>query len=226
MKRLIILMGLLLQIVSLQAQDCKVMLKTINEDYTGDCKNGKADGTGIAKGIDSYTGQFKKGWPNGDGIYTWSNGNSFEGIFKKGKKEGQGKMTYKTNTLKDSVVTGFWKKDTYVGLFEKPYKKIDKSQNVTGLNFTKTKGATNNIRLYVRKNRSQVSYPEFNVVLHHGTFQNLNILSDFIELTNVTFPIKVRATSGQDFIEFEILESGNWEVRIAIEEIQGLSTNN
>ena len=43
-----------------QAQ-CKVLLEAVSGEYEGGCKKGKADGKGIAKGTDSYEGEFKKG---------------------------------------------------------------------------------------------------------------------------------------------------------------------
>ena len=132
MKKILVFFTLFTLVTNLQSQNCKVLIKELNENYTGDCKKGKANGKGTAKGIDTYTGNFKKGYPDGEGIYTWKNGNSFEGSFKKGKKIGQGKMIYKTATLKDSIVTGFWKNDIYAGMYENPFKKLNNSPNVTG----------------------------------------------------------------------------------------------
>ncbi len=197
-------------------------MKGINKTYTGDCKKGKANGTGTAKGEDLYIGFFKKGYPEGKGIYTWKNGDSFEGYFKKGKKAGQGKMIYKTATLKDSIVTGFWKNDVYAGIYENPYKKLNNSPNVTGLRFTKTDDNIKRVRLYVREDNTLIRNPQINVVAHHGLYQELRAQSDFVELTNVTFPLKLRATYGREFIEIEIFESGNWDVRVTIENIKGL----
>ena len=51
-------------------ESCKVLISEISEKYEGDCKNGLAHGTGVAKGIDLYEGRFKKGIPNGKGKYT------------------------------------------------------------------------------------------------------------------------------------------------------------
>ncbi|UMB60829.1 hypothetical protein MHL31_01120 [Lutibacter sp. A80] len=197
-------------------------MKSINKTYTGDCKKGKANGMGTANGEDSYVGLFKKGYPEGKGVYTWKNGNSFEGNFKKGKKTGPGKMIYKTATLKDSIVTGFWKNDTYLGLYETPYKKIDNSQNVTGVRFTKSEDNIKRVRLYVREDNILIRNPQITIVVHNGLYQELRAQSDFVELTNATFPLKLRATYGREFIEIEILEPGNWDVRVSIENIKGL----
>ncbi|WP_298367459.1 hypothetical protein [uncultured Lutibacter sp.] len=222
MKKILVFFTLFTLVTNLQSQNCKVLIKELNENYTGDCKKGKANGKGTAKGIDTYTGNFKKGYPDGEGIYTWKNGNSFEGSFKKGKKIGQGKMIYKTATLKDSIVTGFWKNDIYAGMYENPFKKLNNSPNVTGLRFTKADGENKRVRLYVREDNTLVRNPLINVVVHHGLYQELRTQSDFVELTNATFPLKLRATYGREFIEIEIFESGNWDVQITIENIKGL----
>lgn len=222
MKQFILLVSFLFLIHDFQAQNCKVLLKSIGESYSGDCKKGKAHGQGMAEGIDTYTGQFKKGRPDGEGVYLWSNGDSFEGIFKKGLKEGRGKMIYKTATLKDSIVSGFWKKDVYMGLYEKPYKKIDKSSNVAGINFTKRDNLVNKLRLYVREDQKLVDNPQINIIIHHGQYQDIRNQSDFVELTNVSFPLKFKAFYGQEYIEVEILQPGSWEVRMIVENINGL----
>ncbi|MGJ8658736.1 MAG: hypothetical protein ACSHWV_02710 [Cellulophaga fucicola] len=222
MKNLILLVGFLLFVSESYAQDCKVLDKNLNKSYLGNCKKGKADGTGVAKGIDIYAGEFKKGWPDGKGTYTWENGNSFEGFFKKGNKEGEGKMIYKTNTTNDSIVTGFWKKNKYVGLYKDPFKKIEKSQNVTAIRVVKTTSTHSKVRLYVRVDNTSVLNPNFNIIVQQGTYQNIQNQNNFVELTNVTFPFRFKATYNSEFIEVEILEAGSWDVSMIIENINGL----
>jgi len=51
---------------------CKVSLASIANEYTGDCKNGLANGQGTAKGIHRYVGNFKEGLPDGNGTYYFS----------------------------------------------------------------------------------------------------------------------------------------------------------
>src|SRR6266852_3028718 len=103
-----------------KAQDCSVTLPALTGKYDGECKNGKAEGTGKVVGDDSYEGTFKAGLPDGKGKYTWKNGDSYDGQWTKGLKNCDGVMRYKL-AEKDSIVTGFWKKDKYIGLYEKPY---------------------------------------------------------------------------------------------------------
>ena len=55
------------------AQNCTVVTEALKGTYEGGCKNEKADGTGTAKGEDSYTGEFKNGYPEGKGKYSWKN---------------------------------------------------------------------------------------------------------------------------------------------------------
>jgi hypothetical protein len=109
---------------------CKVLLDALAGQYEGDCKKGLANGEGRAVGTDTYEGAFKKGFPDGKGTYTWSNGDVFVGTFKKGMKEGDGKLLYNPERLTDSVLTGFWKNDKYMGLYEQPYKVLSKSGSV------------------------------------------------------------------------------------------------
>ncbi len=209
---------MVLSLNMLYAQDCKVLSKTINEWYNGDCKKGKADGKGIAKGVDTYEGEFKKGYPDGFGTYTYQDGSIFTGKFKKGKKEGEGELTIKA----DNIVTGFWKKDEYVGLYENPYKKTDKSQNVTAYSIKQVETNINSIRLYVKKDNVLVKDPSFgNITVLNGNYQTTIPSRDYYEISNVTFPFKAKVFYGQEFVEFEIFNNGLWDVRLEITNING-----
>ncbi|MGB3589826.1 MAG: hypothetical protein WBA23_24975, partial [Tunicatimonas sp.] len=92
--------------------DCRVMLDDIAGSYEGDCHKRKAHGNGKAIGKDTYEGEFKKGYPDGEGTYTWINGDYYEGAFVKGRREGEGKMVY-ASVNADSVLTGYWEDDRY-----------------------------------------------------------------------------------------------------------------
>ena len=93
------------QVISYTA-DCRVMLDDIAGSYEGECHKEKAHGWGKAIGKDTYEGEFKKGYPDGKGTYTWINGDYFEGTFIKGRREGEGKMVY-ASVNADSVLTGY-----------------------------------------------------------------------------------------------------------------------
>ncbi|MEI6139166.1 MAG: hypothetical protein WCP85_07870 [Mariniphaga sp.] len=102
-------------------ETCKVLKPEISGKYIGDCKNGLADGKGLAEGIDKYEGKFKKGLPNGQGTYTWSTGEVYKGSWFEGKKHGEGKFTFKSNE-KDSTANGIWKNDVFLRTkVENPY---------------------------------------------------------------------------------------------------------
>lgn len=94
---------------------CKVLIPAISDSYTGTCKQGLADGKGEALGIDQYNGDFRKGLPEGTGVYIWQTGEKYEGSWKKGLKDGEGKYTFKYEG-RDSILIGIWKEDKYVGI--------------------------------------------------------------------------------------------------------------
>lgn len=75
------------------SHDCRVLGNGyLTGSYEGDCeeKNELAQGQGVAKGADSYTGTFVKGRPDGKGVYIWENGARLDGTFKAGKAQGPG----------------------------------------------------------------------------------------------------------------------------------------
>jgi hypothetical protein len=93
---------------------CKVLKPGIDSTYSGGCRQGLANGQGVASGIDRYTGEFKKGLPDGTGTYIWKTGEKYEGQWQKGLRDGTGKYTIKYDG-RDSVVTGIWERDKYIG---------------------------------------------------------------------------------------------------------------
>jgi hypothetical protein len=99
---------------SLNAQiGCKVLVPGLAGNYSGDCKNDLADGTGEALGEDFYKGEFVKGFPEGEGIYLWKSGAKYTGEWKKGMRHGKGRYEF-TYHDKDSVLVGEWKNDKYM----------------------------------------------------------------------------------------------------------------
>lgn len=112
------------------SQECSVEKAELKGVYTGDCKKGKANGKGKAVGTDTYEGDFKSGLPDGEGIYTFKNGNVYKGHFSKGLLDGKGTFAYKRENTSDSIIDGYWRKNTYVGMYEHPYTILDKSSLV------------------------------------------------------------------------------------------------
>lgn len=119
---------------AIKAQQCKVKVSALQGTYQGGCKKKLAHGIGKADGEDSYSGAFKEGYPNGKGKYTWKNGSWYNGYFKNGALDGEGTMHLVISGDKDSVLTGFWKNNVYIGKYEKPYKIHSKTYMVASVN--------------------------------------------------------------------------------------------
>jgi len=198
-----------------QQVDCKVIKAEISETYSGGCKNGLAQGKGIAKGIDHYEGQFTKGLPNGRGTYTWASGTYYEGQWENGLREGEGKMVYK-----DSVVSGFWKKDSYLG--EKiiaPYQ-IIYSLSVARFNIMKSISTIDGVKIRIMQGGSDsVNIEDFSLISDSGNeYRSGNIFG----IQNPMFPLSVKVkyrawnqllTSQYNVIfEFIINYPGSWDV--------------
>jgi hypothetical protein len=69
--------------------------------WKGPCKDGYAEGKGIAQWYKAkkisqkkYDGEMSGGFMNGQGVFTQSNGDRFEGTFKDGSLNGQGKAQW------------------------------------------------------------------------------------------------------------------------------------
>ena len=82
--------------VSAIATDCKVNSINIVTEYSGDCRNGLANGKGVAIGIGTYVGEFRDGNKHGNGVYTEANGNRYEGEYRDNKRVGKGVYTWST----------------------------------------------------------------------------------------------------------------------------------
>ena len=94
---------------------CKVILKSIEGSYIGECKNGLANGKGEAVGAYSYKGMFKNGLPNGVGTFYYGDSIYHIGIFMDGLKEGKGEMHFSIKGKADSVVKGYWSANEFRG---------------------------------------------------------------------------------------------------------------
>lgn len=183
--------------------DCKVLLEPLAGQYEGDCKKGLASGNGKAVGTDIYEGAFKKGLPEGEGTYTWSNGDVFEGSFKKGLKEGDGKLTYNPERLADSVLTGFWKNDVYMGLYEQPYNVMSKTGPVNRVVVRKLGSSPNDILIRGEMNMLRergVNSPYFN--------------GDGFDNVQFPFTADMEASHANVPVSFKVIiyEPGRWEV--------------
>ena len=207
------------------AKTCAVATDALKGTYTGDCKNDKADGTGTAVGTDSYTGEFKNGYPDGQGKYTWKNGDWYEGEWKKGSREGHGAMHYAEKAPGDSLA-GFWKKDKYVGKYEKPYRVIYKTGQIGNINVSKENDSDKEISFTIKSAfggavTMQGQLPKIVITtinVENGLYltrfdDNSNPKTSMTTLRNVTFPIILKMTlSSEDVLEMEFLEDGKYSV--------------
>lgn len=89
---------------------CKVLDPELQAQYRGGCRNGLANGRGVATGIATYEGEFRDGMKHGAGVKTWAWGDRYEGEFDSDRKNGQGVYTWGEGTQ--------WAGERYEGEFQ------------------------------------------------------------------------------------------------------------
>jgi hypothetical protein len=222
MKRLL-LSGLLLfsslLFIYSQQPACTVLVKNLEGIYEGGCKKGLAHGKGKARGIDSYTGSFKKGYPDGKGTYIWAAGDQYEGFWKMGIKDGEGIFRTQIDG-KDTVIAGIWKEDKYTG--PKPvYPEVLMNNGIKNVTFSRM-GEGNTVTIMFMQNGTY-STGVSNVVIF-GSSGNQYASGAYQGYERVLFPFKGRVTyhtlnafktgSTDCALEFRITQPGRWEVKI------------
>jgi len=105
----------------LGANDCRVADPTPKLEkkvsWSGACKDGYADGTGILQWIvkdesgDRYEGPLVKGKPEGAGTYFYVNHSNFKGTFLGGRRQGESVLTY----LNGAKLVATYDQDKLVG---------------------------------------------------------------------------------------------------------------
>jgi hypothetical protein len=207
------------------AQECVVEHKALKGDYSGDCKKGKASGKGKAIGVDTYEGDFKSGLPDGQGTYTWQNGNTYTGKFSKGLKNGKGILTFKTQGQPDSLVEGFWKQDAYIGRYEKPYMVHSRTGSVRDVEVEYDKDEIWRVKVLVSKTTSPITSPDKikvnQVQVLKGSYGRSTDLETHMKasemsLMEVIFPFRAKFNMGSEEIDVELLEPGSYTISIAI----------
>lgn len=201
------------------SQDCKVEPLPIQGKYTGECKDGKANGNGKSVGMDTYEGNFKKGYPDGLGTYTWSVGDFYKGQFKKGIKQGKGEMHFKRKNQEDSVVTGFWAKDLYKGLYEEPWKFVEISNAVSHKQVLRLRNDVNTVTVSMES--GVLGTANVNAYqLMEGNFIRTNIrqgnMSQTIEFQGVVFPFRVRFNQDKGPIDIIFYEEAEWKLELIL----------
>lgn len=222
MNQLVLFLGLFSFIsIQLSAQtDCKVLNPKIDSIYIGKCKKGLAHGKGIAFGIDSYEGKFNQGLPNGQGTYTWKNGDTYTGSWKLGMQHGEGTFILKM-AERDSILDGLWEDDKYVG--PKPIApRVISKVGVDRFSIKPSGGIKERVLINILQNGTRnTSISNFSMSTSNGVETELGnqVGYDFIE-----FPVRIRVSymtmnklktqEYQVIFEFEISEPGDWLVDI------------
>lgn len=194
---------------------CVVVPENLKGTYEGGCKKGKAAGFGKAVGTDTYEGEFKKGYPNGKGTYTWANGNVFTGMFKKGKKEGEGKLVIKSTTA-DSVRTGYWKDDEYIGKEPYLYKTMQKDFNIVRTSFSRINPNGNEIQIVYVKSGKMINTGSISITETEGQYSTIHQSAQTKTILGVTFPFSCTVRGGAGSFELRITQRGTWKIIVEI----------
>jgi outer membrane lipoprotein-sorting protein len=221
--------GLLISIVLFSitktwAQDtetAKVLLAEISKSYKGDSKDGLANGKGTAKGVDTYTGEFKNGLPDGKGKYTYENGNVYNGYFTEGLKNGKGVFTFSIggNTITQK---GYWVKGDYVGINNPEELYIVSNQSgIESYSITKVEDSGNDITFSVISGGTKYVPRDFTI---HTTSGQRLAEGKTLLITNYNLPVNCEISfsvnkSGnimQCRFTFEILKPGRFKVELTI----------
>ena len=242
MKKSLLFVGSFFFASVILSQNCVVSIDSLKGQYTGGCRKGRSNGFGTAVGVDSYTGNFKNGYPDGEGKYTWKNGSWFNGNWKDGLFDGNGTFSKIDDSRPDSatLVTGFWQAGRYKGKFQKPFsvtsltngineasvRKIGDKAEIT-ITVTSTTAGGSSIYMPLLPKPKLIS-----IELVQGLFQQRvdNETSPVINrytLRNVTFPfyaILTFETTGTnplplpvEKIKIELSELSNWYVQVKID---------
>lgn len=207
-----------------QDEDCKAFIDTYVAQYEGDCKKGLADGKGKTIGKNYYAGQFKKGKPHGIGKFTWENGNYYEGEWKRGLKEGEGKLVLRRELQSDSVITGVWKADSYVGEKEEAAWRVVNKLGVTRFRFqqvTEGEGANNEVQIRFRRNGAKFNQMQ-NLQLSGNGIQFEDALAvgfksasfPFEGRMDMTVPNQLNTNTFYVTFEYVINKPGKWILTI------------
>jgi hypothetical protein len=203
----------------IDAQDsCKVLVQNLQGKYVGECKKGLAHGQGTATGIDSYTGSFKKGFPDGHGKYIWSAGGIYEGSWNKGLRNGEGKYKYMDNGS-EAIQDGIWKNDKYVG--PKPVlPSIIQKINISNASFYRLSDG-NSLTIKIVQNGMPASVTDLIMDANSGV---QNISGSVATFKTIEFPFKCKITykcwnslktvQYDCSLHFEIVQEGDWELRV------------
>ncbi len=233
MKRIAVISFLFFAFVStgFSQYDCKVLVKNLQGQYNGKCKKGLAHGEGSAKGVDTYVGTFRKGYPNGFGVYTWHDGSNYIGKFKKGLKEGFG-LQNKIIESGDVVQNyGLWMADSLIvpndsrALF-----KVNLSKGISVVDPNLKRDAATKNQVWI--NFQQNGVPDKSVVIEDAEIsdgkridtkkRSLNTLVAFDDIQKfpVTVKLKYQIDKPEKLVpvdcnlEIILFTKGLWEINV------------
>lgn len=208
---------------SIYAQNtCKVLLPRIGDSYTGECKDGLANGTGEAYGVDQYRGDFRKGLPDGMGTYIWQTGDKYEGQWKKGLRDGKG--TYTTQYMgRDSLQTGIWKNDVFAGAEVLPPYVIKYRNNLGRVTCMKMGNTPHYVKFKFSRS-GESSTVLISNLMTSGSSGSESLTNDMVGYENIDFPFegRLKFTAPNAFntalldceLRFLINEPGAWTLTI------------
>jgi len=153
----------------------------------------------------------------------------YKGGIKKGRKDGYGTLYMKTLSGKDSLVTGYWKHDQFMGLFEYPFKMLGKTFMVSNVQISYEPATPPNNTIEI--SMESVSGGAFNVhgeipkpslteaIFQRGSYQlmmpvtNQQKRNTYI-FQNVIYPATVLFKIGTEEVQIEFNAEKNYKVFI------------
>ena len=201
-------------------QKCEVLKKDIAGSYSGDCKDGLANGSGESIGENQYKGEFKNGLPHGIGTMIYANGGVYTGNWKKGLRQGEGKYSFSRDG-KESIKEGNWKKGKFVGPKKKRPYEIIRNVSVPRYTIRKVGDEYNRVTIKVKHNGITVPTPQ-NISVTSGNITNYQGNTSFENIMYFPFkcemlysmPSKLYASRHKVEFVFKINQPGDWMVEI------------
>ena len=154
---------------------------------------------------------------------------TYNGGCKKGLANGKGVLKYKRDNAPDSLVEGFWKKDIYIGKYEKPYTIFFKSKMITEVEVQYQKDIFNQVTFFITNTSGGAQttggyYPRLKVDevnLTYGAYGRLMVNDQHVKktesiLSEVKYPIRMKVMMGSEEIEVEFREAGSYTLDIHI----------
>ena len=204
-----------------QDSNCKVLMVSISGSYEGECKKGKAQGYGKAKGDHSYEGEFKKGRPHGEGTYNWSEKHWYKGSFNNSLKNGYGEMH--SNLLgEDSLLIGYWRNDHYIGEEDLDDYEISENRNLEKVSVSLRNKEGASLRVKILRDKSlnaNVRNIRVNSSSGHGRKGSSSIVYENIEFPfhfSISYDTPNRTASSTISVSavFIINTPGQWEIKL------------